>query len=116
LLIASDGWDALYGSLTAPKQFFVPWKSIDGKLVADENIPQMEVMAKGMLNKAVLLDLVRHFTIFHQNKDQDYQNSTSLSSILCSKQSSRNHQKATADNGDQRAGVIWHTQGSGKSL
>jgi type I restriction enzyme R subunit len=36
LLIVSDGWDALYGSLTSPKQFFVPWKSIDGKEVADE--------------------------------------------------------------------------------
>ena len=37
LLIVSDGWDALYGSLTSPKQFFVPWKSIDGELVADDH-------------------------------------------------------------------------------
>jgi len=44
LLIISNGWDALYGSLTSPKQFFVPWKSIDGKIVADEDIPQMEVL------------------------------------------------------------------------
>lgn len=116
LLIASDGWDALYGSLTSPKQFFVPWKSIDGELIADEHIPQMEVMVKGMLNKMVILDLIRHFTIFHQNKEF-------LTKIV-----PRYHQyfavnkavtatiKATAENGDQRAGVIWHTQGSGKSL
>ena len=116
LLIASDGWDALYGSLTSPKQFFVPWKSIDGELIADEHIPQMEVMVKGMLNKSVILDLIRHFTIFHQNKEF-------LTKIV-----PRYHQyfavnkavtatiKATAENGDQRAGVIWHTQGSGKSL
>ena len=116
LLIASDGWDALYGSLTSPKQFFVPWKSIDGELIADEHIPQMEVMVKGMLNKTVILDLIRHFTIFHQNKEF-------LTKIV-----PRYHQyfavnkavtatiKATAENGDQRAGVIWHTQGSGKSL
>jgi type I restriction enzyme R subunit len=65
LLIASDGWDALYGSLTAPKQFFVPWKSIDGNETADENMPQMEVMAKGMLNKHVLPDLIRHFIWFY---------------------------------------------------
>lgn len=116
LLIASDGWDALYGSLTSPKQFFVPWKSIDGELIADEHIPQMEVMVKGMLNKIVILDLIRHFTIFHQNKEF-------LTKIV-----PRYHQyfavnkavtatiKATAENGDQRAGVIWHTQGSGKSL
>lgn len=70
LLIASDGWDALYGSLTASRQFFVPWKSIDGRVIADEDMPQMEVMAKGMLNKIVLPDLIRHFVVFHQNKDQ----------------------------------------------
>ncbi|MDX9770690.1 MAG: type I restriction endonuclease subunit R [Tenuifilaceae bacterium] len=70
LLIASDGWDAVYGSLTSPYQFFLPWKSIDGRMVADENIPQMEVLAKGLLNRRVLLDLVRHFTIFHSDKEE----------------------------------------------
>lgn len=116
ILIASDGWDALYGSLTAPKQFFLPWKSIDEQLMADPDIPQMDVMARGMLNRNVLLDLIRHFTIFHQNKEK-------LSKII-----PRYHQyfavnkavittkKATSELGDQRAGVIWHTQGSGKSL
>lgn len=116
MLIASDGWDALYGSLTAPKQFFVPWKSIDGKLVADENIPQMEVMAKGMLNKAVLLDLVRHFTIFHQNKDQITKIVPRYHQYFAVNKALETTKKATAENGDQRAGVIWHTQGSGKSL
>lgn len=116
MLIASDGWDALYGSLTAPKQFFVPWKSIDGTLVADENIPQMEVMAKGMLNKSVLLDLVRHFTIFHQNKDQITKIVPRYHQYFAVNKALETTKKATADNGDQRAGVIWHTQGSGKSL
>ena len=116
MLIASDGWDALYGSLTAPKQFFVPWKSIDGHLVADENIPQMEVMAKGMLNKAVLLDLVRHFTIFHQNKDQITKIVPRYHQYFAVNKAVETTKKATAENGDQRAGVIWHTQGSGKSL
>lgn len=116
MLIASDGWDALYGSLTAPKQFFVPWKSIDGKLVADENIPQMEVMAKGMLNKSVLLDLVRHFTIFHRNKDQITKIVPRYHQYFAVNKALETTKKATAENGDQRAGVIWHTQGSGKSL
>ncbi len=116
MLIASDGWDALYGSLTAPKQFFVPWKSIDGTLVADENIPQMEVMAKGMLNKSVLLDLVRHFTIFHQNKDQITKIVPRYHQYFAVNKALETTKRATADNGDQRAGVIWHTQGSGKSL
>lgn len=116
LLIASDGWEALYGSLTAPKQFFVPWKSIDGKLVADENIPQMEIMAKGMLNKAVLPDLIRHFTIFHQNKEKITKIVPRYHQYFAVNKAVEATRKATAENGDQRAGVIWHTQGSGKSL
>lgn len=116
LLIASDGWDALYGSLTSPKQFFVPWKSIDGQLVADETIPQMEVMAKGMLNKVVLPDLIRHFTIFHQNKEKITKIVPRYHQYFAVNKAVEATRKATAENGDQRAGVIWHTQGSGKSL
>jgi type I restriction enzyme R subunit len=116
LLIASDGWDALYGSLTSPKQFFVPWKSIDGTLVADEAIPQMEVMAKGMLNKTVLLDLIRHFTIFHQNKEKFTKIVPRYHQYFAVNKAVQATKKATDTNGDQRVGVIWHTQGSGKSL
>lgn len=116
LLIASDGWDAIYGSLTASRQFFQTWKTIDGKVLSSSSIPQMEVMANGLLSKKVLLDLIRHFTVFQSDKEK-------LSKIIA-----RYHQYyavnkalettgvAVADGGNQRAGVIWHTQGSGKSL
>ncbi|HNX77907.1 MAG TPA: type I restriction endonuclease [Candidatus Rifleibacterium sp.] len=70
LMIASDGWEAIYGSLTAPKQFFLSWKSVDGNATADPNVPQMETMIKGMLSKKTLPDLIRHFTVFHKNKDE----------------------------------------------
>lgn len=116
LLIVSDGWDALYGSLTAPKQFFVPWKSIDGKMVAGEDIPQMEVMVKGMLNKNVLPDLIRHYIVFHQNKEQLTKIVPRYHQYFAVNKAVETTKKATAENGDQRAGVIWHTQGSGKSL
>lgn len=116
LLIISDGWDALYGSLTSPKQFFVPWKSIDGKLVADENIPQMEVLAKGMLNKNVLPDLIRNYIIFHQNKEQITKIVPRYHQYFAVNKAVETTKLATSEKGDQRAGVIWHTQGSGKSL
>jgi type I restriction enzyme R subunit len=116
LLIVSDGWDALYGSLTAPKQFFVPWKSIDGKLVADEDIPQMEVMVKGMLNKQVLPDLIRHYILFHQNKEQITKIVPRYHQYFAVNKAVETTKRATSEQGDQRAGVIWHTQGSGKSL
>ena len=116
LLIVSDGWDALYGSLTSPKQFFVPWKSIDGKEVADEHIPQMEVMVKGMLNKNVLPDLIRHYILFHQNKEEITKIVPRYHQYFAVNKAVETTRKATSEGGDQRAGVIWHTQGSGKSL
>ncbi|MCE4216978.1 type I restriction endonuclease subunit R [Aquirufa antheringensis] len=116
LLIVSDGWDALYGSLTSPKQFFVPWKSIDGKMVADENMPQMEVMVKGMLNKQVLPDLIRHYILFHKNKEEIIKIVPRYHQYFAVNKAVETTRVATAEDGDQRAGVIWHTQGSGKSL
>lgn len=116
ILIASDGWEAVYGSLTAPRQFFLPWKSIDGKVQANEVIPQMEVMAKGLLNKKVLPDLIRHFTVFHQNKDEITKIIPRYHQYFSVNKALETTMLATAENGDKRAGVIWHTQGSGKSL
>ena len=94
----------------------MPWKSIDGKIVADENMPQMEVMAKGMLNKNVLPDLIRHYIIFHQNKEQITKIVPRYHQYFAVNKAVETTKIATAVNGDQRAGVIWHTQGSGKSL
>jgi len=116
LLVISDGWEALYGSLTAPKQFYVPWKSIDGHLVADDRIPQMEVLVKGMLNKNVLLDLIRHYIVFHQNKEQLSKIVPRYHQYFAVNKAVETTKRATSELGDQRAGVIWHTQGSGKSL
>lgn len=122
LLIASDGWDAIYGSLTSPKQFFLPWKSIDGKIVADEDIPQIEVMVRGMLNKKVLPDLIRHFILFHQNKDELTKIVPRYHQYFAVNKAVEETKRATGlspsgeKSGDKRAGVIWHTQGSGKSL
>lgn len=116
LLVVSDGWEALYGSLTSPKQFFVPWKSINGKEVADEQIPQLEVMVKGMFNKKVLPDLIRHFILFHQNKEEIIKIVPRYHQYFAVNKAVETTRKSTSVGGDQRAGVIWHTQGSGKSL
>jgi type I restriction enzyme R subunit len=116
LLIASDGWEAVFGSLTSARQFFLPWKSIDGKVIADETIPQMEVMVKGMLNKKVLLDLIRHFTLFHVNKDSITKVIPRYHQYFAVNKAVDTTKRAISERGDRRAGVVWHTQGSGKSL
>jgi len=142
ILVLSDGLEARAGTLTSNKERFTPWKTIDGKKMP-KSAPQLEILINGMLNKDVLLDLIRHFIVFEIDKDKKD------GSIKINKKIAAYHQyhavnkavqstiRASANSeliiredpeeyglpsvksqprGDKRAGVIWHTQGSGKSL
>lgn len=122
ILVVSDGFDAKAGTITSDWERFLPWKTIDGKEKASKAMPQIEVLLKGMLQKETLLDLVRHFVVFEQEKD------TKDGSVKISKKIAAYHQyhavnkaidetlKAASVKGNKRCGVVWHTQGSGKSL
>ncbi len=122
ILIASDGFDAKAGTITSDWERFLPWKTIDGKEKAPKAIPQIDVILKGMLNKTVLLDLIRNFVVFEQERD------SKINVVRLSKKIAAYHQyhavnkaidatlKAASARGDKRCGVVWHTQGSGKSL
>jgi len=112
ILITSDGFDAKAGTITSDWERFQPWKSVDGKNKAHHAMPQIEVLLKGMLNKQTLLDLVRHFIVFEEKSKklaayhQYYAVNKAIVETI----------KASHVKGDKRCGVIWHTQGSGKSL
>jgi len=126
LMVISDGLEARVGTFTAPWSRFVAWKSVDGEKEANRNTPELETLVAGMLNPKILLDLIKHFTVFERVKGADME--TGLSGITLIKKIAAYHQyyavnkallaskKATADNGDRKIGVVWHTQGSGKSL
>ena len=126
LLIISDGLEARAGSLSANFSRFMAWKSSDGKHEASHWVCQLETLINGMLNKATLLDLVRHFVVFEKSKKEDP--ITGVISISTVKKIAAYHQyyavnkavastfEASSENGNQKAGVVWHTQGSGKSL
>lgn len=123
ILVASDGCDTRAGTITSNWERFLPWKTIDGIEKAPTSIPQIEVLLKGMFNKKVFLDLVRHFIVFEQNLS-----SGEKRTHLIDKKLAAYHQyyavnkaveatiKAKSLKGDKRCGVVWHTQGSGKSL
>lgn len=123
-LIASDGLDAKVGSLSADFARFVAWRTQDGIVEDSSLVPQIETLVHGLLNPSVLLDMIRHFTVFETTKTTDIK--TGLPNIRIIKKIAAYHQyyavnKAlsstiTATNGNHKAGVIWHTQGSGKSL
>jgi len=116
LMIASDAWDASYGTITSDWSRFSAWKTKDGKTTADNLQPQMEIMFRGMLNKVVLLDLIRHFTVFEKSKDKILKKVAAYHQYYAVNKAVATTKKAASESGDRRAGVIWHTQGSGKSL
>src|ERR1035437_6157983 len=116
LLIASDGWEARCGTLTSDWNRFVPWKSKDGRTTAETTAPQIEVMFKGMLNKSTLLDLIRHFIVFEKSKEQTLKKVAAYHQYYAVNKAVTTTSTASGVTGDKRAGVIWHTQGSGKSL
>ena len=127
LLVISDGLDARAGSLTADLSRFMAWKSEDGRSEAPRGRGQLEVLIRGLLRPDVLLDMVRHFTVFEKEKAETPDGQTL---IRTSKKIAAYHQyyavnkavastlRAARTDGPEkgRGGVIWHTQGSGKSL
>ena len=124
--VISDGMDCRAGSLSADFSRFMAWKTIDGKKEASRFIPQLEILIKGMLNRHTLLDLIRNFIVFEKSKKEDPK--TGIITIETEKKLAAYHQyhavnqalestlKAASENGSRKGGVVWHTQGSGKSL
>jgi len=126
ILLASDGLDAKVGSLTAGWSRFMVWKTRDGAKEDRVTIPQMETVIQGMLRPDVLLDLIKQFTVFEKTRKEDAK--TGFTTIETAKKIAAYHQyyavkkavestkQAASDNGSRKGGVVWHTQGSGKSL
>lgn len=126
LLVISDGFEARAGSLSAGYSRFNPWKSKEGKNEASHLISQLEVLIEGLLNKHTTLDIIRHFTVFEKTKKEDAK--TGLTIVQTEKKIAAYHQyyavnkavestiKASSSSGSRKGGVVWHTQGSGKSL
>lgn len=116
LLIVSDGWDALCGTVTSDFGRFMSWKTKDGETTADHLQPQMEVMFYGMLNKKTLLDLIRQFVVFEKSDTKTLKKVAAYHQYYAVNKAVESTVIASSSNGDRRGGVIWHTQGSGKSL
>lgn len=116
VLITGDGITARIGSLSADIERFMPWRTTDGKDVAAKGMPELATMVEGVFEHNRLLQLMRDFTVFGETKG-------GVSKIIAGYHQFHavNHAvactiKASAGGGDKKAGVIWHTQGSGKSL
>jgi type I restriction enzyme R subunit len=116
LVIVSDGWDALCGTLTSGYGRFMSWKTRDGKTEASHLDIGMQVMFNGMLNKQTLLDLIRQFIVFEKSDNKTLKKVAAYHQYYAVNKAVESTVIASSEKGDQRGGVIWHTQGSGKSL
>jgi type I restriction enzyme R subunit len=112
--------NALAGTVSADMERFVGWKSVDGEKIVKNN--DLETLIKGMFTKERLLDIVKNFIVFETEKDSR-NNVTKVIKKLAAYHQYFAVNKAVAKTidassakGDRRAGVVWHTQGSGKSL
>ncbi len=126
LLVISDGLSARVGSLSADYTRFSQWKRKlpNGDIDNHPDTNELEILVQGMLNKPTLLDLIRHFTVFEKVKTVDP--TTEVVTLKTIKKLAAYHQyyavnKAVesvmaATQGTRQGGVVWHTQGSGKSL
>ena len=140
LLMVSDGTQARVGSLTAGMEWFKPWRTIGGEALADSHMPELQVMLEGVCDPARFLALLRDFIVFEDDgsgalakKIAGYHQFHAVRFAVAETLRAAALQQAEAaaaeeggrykagrrpggEPGDRRIGVVWHTQGSGKSL
>jgi len=140
LLVVSDGMQARIGSLTTNQEWFKVWRTIDGEDSFTHTFLELEVLIRGVFDKTRLLDLLRHFIVFEEDGDSDrlhkiiagYHQFHAVTAAVeeTIRASGMSASPGAAEDpgtywagpmrngkkGDRRAGVVWHTQGSGKSF
>ena len=115
-LVTSDGLYARVGSLTANPERFMPWRAVDGSAVAPKGVPELETLIEGVFEKTRFLALIRDFTVFGDTGSGIVKIVAGYHQFHAVRHAVVSTATATSPDGDRRIGVIWHTQGSGKSL
>ena len=137
-LVVSDGTEARIGTLTAGREWFTPWRTIEGEELADSKLPELQVLLQGVCQRRRFLALLRGFIVFEDDGGgrlakkmagyhQFHAVRAGVAETLRAKVPGRTDPEVTegryetgrrpgGEPGDRRIGVVWHTQGAGKSL
>ncbi len=139
-LVVSDGTQARVGTLTAGREWFKPWRTVTGEQLTDPHMTELQVMLEGTLEPGRFLALIRNFIVFeddgsgalakkiagyHQFHAVRVAVDETLRAVKLQREEARvaverDHSESGrspgGELGDRRIGVVWHTQGSGKSL
>ncbi len=139
VLVISDGVEARAGTLSAGREWFKPWRTISGETLAGAHMPELQVVIEGLLAPRRFLDLVRDFIVFEDDGGERIAKKmagyhqfhavqvaagetlraaelTRADRVAESAGGYESGRKPGGKSGDRRVGVVWHTQGSGKSL
>lgn len=116
VLVTSDGMEARIGSITADQERFMPWRTVDGLDFAHRGTPELETLLRGVFTRENLLALIRDFIVFGDNGEGPFKIVAGYHQFHGAQKAVRQAIEATRPDGDRKIGVIWHTQGSGKSL
>ena len=115
-LVVSDGLDARVGTLTSNWEWFLPWRTIEGDRVEPKGKPELEVLIRGVFEKGRFLDLIRHFMAIEVDGSRITKKMAGYHQFHATNKAVECTVKASSPGGDRRVGIVWHTQGSGKSL
>ena len=139
VLVVSDGVQARVGALGASKEWFKPWRTISGREDAPASLSELQVVLQGVFEKERFLDLVRYFIVFEESSSgklvkkmagyhQFHAVNVAVEETIRAAQLTETRavretpgrweagRRPGGQPGDRRVGVVWHTQGSGKSL
>ncbi len=136
-MVISDGVEARIGTLTADREWFLPWRTIEGEELADARLPELQVVLEGLFEKRRFLDLIRYFIVFedsgggvlvkkmagyHQYHATNVAVEETVRALPAETTVAEGEgtyfarRQPSGEPGDRRVGVVWHTQGAGKSL
>lgn len=116
VLVTSDGVQARIGSLTADIERLMPWRTVDGGEIAPKGVPALGTLIEGVFEKTRLLSLIRDFTVFGDTGSGLVKIIAGYHQFHAVRHAVEQTIEAASPEGDRRIGIIWHTQGSGKSL
>ena len=128
VLVVSDGLQARIGSLTSNQEWFKVWRTIDGEVDAPATELELETLIRGVFAPEHFLDLLQYFIVFEEDPDsgdlhkiiasyhQFYAVNAAVQETVRASGLGLDVRSLGGKPGDRRAGVVWHTQGSGKSF
>lgn len=116
VLVTSDGIQARIGSPTAGEERFMPWRTVDGHEIIKKGMPELPTLLEGVFDQRRFLDYLQGFVVFESDGAKLIKKIAGYHQFHAVRHAVDCTVQASSPEGDRRVGVIWHTQGSGKSL